>query len=467
MRVRHRIPSIFNLSMVDVLCCALGCVILLWLLNLREAKYHQDSAAQEHRTAEEKQRQTAALLEEARGERDRAVGRVESLDKERERLRGRLAELEASVAELEGKLKSSAASTAALEDELRASRKRQETTAARLAAEDEKLKQANARLGALQAAADRVPGLERDLTAMRARYAEEAALARSLEKEVAARLQALAEANKRLEAAQAQRSSLERDLAQREGDLSRARAYRDKWSAGEERVATLEKERQNLQIENIRLRAAADNRFAGIQLTGRRVVFLVDMSGSMDLVDEKTPAPTKWADVRATVARLMRSLPELEKYQVLIFAERTTYLLGNPGGWLDYDPKTSAERVVQGLSAIKPVGGTDMYAALEAAFRLRPQGLDTIYLLSDGLPNLGEGLPPENPDKPLSEAERNAILSQRIRRMLKTVWNVQRPGQPRVRINAVGFFFESPEVGAFLWALARENDGSFVGMSKP
>ena len=38
MRTRHRTPSIFNLSMVDVLCCALGCVILLWLLNLKDAK---------------------------------------------------------------------------------------------------------------------------------------------------------------------------------------------------------------------------------------------------------------------------------------------------------------------------------------------------------------------------------------------------------------------------------------------
>jgi hypothetical protein len=36
-----------------------------------------------------------------------------------------------------------------------------------------------------------------------------------------------------------------------------------------------------------------------------------------------------------------------------------------------------------------------------------------------------------------------------------------------VRINAVGFFFESPDGGAFLWALARENDGNFVGMSRP
>jgi hypothetical protein len=36
-----------------------------------------------------------------------------------------------------------------------------------------------------------------------------------------------------------------------------------------------------------------------------------------------------------------------------------------------------------------------------------------------------------------------------------------------VRINTIGFFYESPDLGAFLWALARENEGSFVGMSKP
>ena len=34
-------------------------------------------------------------------------------------------------------------------------------------------------------------------------------------------------------------------------------------------------------------------------------------------------------------------------------------------------------------------------------------------------------------------------------------------------LRAIGYFFESPEVGAFLWAPARENGGSFVGMSRP
>src|SRR6516165_9511728 len=65
MRVRHRIPSIFNLSMVDVMCCALGCVILLWLINLREAKHHEDSAEEQHRLI-------AARLDSASADRDSA-----------------------------------------------------------------------------------------------------------------------------------------------------------------------------------------------------------------------------------------------------------------------------------------------------------------------------------------------------------------------------------------------------------
>ena len=40
------------------------------------------------------------------------------------------------------------------------------------------------------------------------------------------------------------------------------------------------------------------------------------------------------------------------------------------------------------------------------------------------------------------------------------------PNQPRVRINCIGFYFESPDLVAFPWALAREHDDSFVGMSR-
>ncbi len=59
------------------------------------------------------------------------------------------------------------------------------------------------------------------------------------------------------------------------------------------------------------------------------------------------------------------------------------------------------------------------------------------------------------------------VLGKYVRARLKNVWNNAERDRPRVRINTIGFFYESPDLGAFLWALARENDGSFVGMSKP
>ena len=38
MRTRHKQPNLVSMWMLDVFCCALGCVTLLWLLSTREAK---------------------------------------------------------------------------------------------------------------------------------------------------------------------------------------------------------------------------------------------------------------------------------------------------------------------------------------------------------------------------------------------------------------------------------------------
>ena len=35
---RHKVPTIFNIYMLDVICCALGCVILLWQVAHQEAE---------------------------------------------------------------------------------------------------------------------------------------------------------------------------------------------------------------------------------------------------------------------------------------------------------------------------------------------------------------------------------------------------------------------------------------------
>lgn len=417
MRTRHRIPTIFNLSMVDVLCCALGCVILLWLVNFREAKRRALAAGE-------------------------TAGRLASTAEDLAVARRRLAAFEQQVRDLQT---------------------RHEAALAWKKLANQAREQIQVRLTETE---DHLASSQKDRSVLQTRLREQDAMIRKAAQnadELAQRLRdAKADAQKlrdRLQTDQKtyreQTTSIDRRLLSLQKELTQARS----------RIDLLQDEKQLLGHQVARARADAENRFAGIALTGRRVVFLVDMSGSMEYLDGQTPAPGKWAAVRETLGKIVRSLPELEKFQVILFAREPLFPLGEDGRWLSYDPKTSAERIVKTLTAAKPKGATNMYAAFDAAFRFRADGLDTIYLLSDGLPNVGPGLTAEQAK--LKETEKAEILGNHVRRMLKTTWNRPLADQPGVRINTVGFFYESPDVGAFLWALARENDGSFVGMSRP
>jgi hypothetical protein len=230
-------------------------------------------------------------------------------------------------------------------------------------------------------------------------------------------------------------------------------------------IKSLEENTNALKAKVSQLRSEVDNRFAGIELAGEKVLFLIDASGSMEMLDEKTDAPNKWNEVKSTVVKILQSLPQLTKFQVIAFSDKTIFPLGAEGEWFDYSAESIA-LVKAGLDKVKPLGGTNMSMAFEAAFRMRSKGLDTIYLFSDGLPNLGDGLPP-GVSKEIKDLEKSEYLSKYVRSTMKTRWNPDKVEFPKVKINTVGFFYESPDVGAFLWALARENNGNFVGMSKP
>jgi archaellum component FlaC len=437
MRVRHRIPTIFNLSMVDVLCCALGCVILLWLLNLREANEETVTAGK----TREQLKATQTVLEETASTRDKTRRELEAE-------RGKLASLNQELAHLKMEQTTAEDRLAKLTREQRALLKDRADTSQQLMALEGRLSDKE---GLVKAAARRIENLEEQLRDAEMRDKQ----LQKLADQVPGLREDVESYRSKLAAAEANALTLDKATRMRTEDLTDA--YR--------RLAELQSEKKLLAEQARRAVAAVENRFEGIALTGRRVVFLVDMSGSMELVDERTPDASKWVGVRETLAKVMGSLPDLEKFQVILFANRVSYLLGKEGLWLDYDPKTSTDRVLQALAATRPLGSTNMYDAFETAFRFRAAGLDTIYVLSDGLPNSGPGLTAEQ--MTLKEIERSEILAKHIRGLLRRDWNRPLAGKPRVRINTIGFFYESPDVGAFLWALARENDGSFVGMSKP
>jgi hypothetical protein len=302
---------------------------------------------------------------------------------------------------------------AGLRSELDEAAQREVQLRSRLQATEQREREA---IAAREKARERITMLTRESDAARNDLAKQTEFRIDLEMRLQASARRIDELTKRMTSAVARIKELTTSADLVPGLRDQVKSYRDKLAVAETkgRALVMEIEQykksaseesgkyESLRSTNIRLEkeltaanrrvTAAENRFAGIALTGKRVVFLVDMSGSMELVDPETPAPSKWQGVRETVAKIMTSLPELEKFQIIVFAEQASFLLGDEGRWIEFDTKTSVDRASKALAKTKPEGGTNMYTALEAAFRLRAAGLDTIYLLSDGLPNVGEPL---------------------------------------------------------------------------
>jgi hypothetical protein len=473
MRIRHKVPSIFSLSMVDMLCCALGCIILVWLLNAKQAEDEAVERRAELDTIKSDKEESQRLLYDARTAHEKANARLQALIKERDAAKKEISDLLVRISDLEIALGSARKLLASEEGNAKELANKLKMSSERLAGlekvagtKEETLKTTRADLAKREAALKKIlDELQTEREKLKAEHDRAEKLAKAIE---LARMEKdkleliLKEGKAAKEKSDALLSSKEKslvELTRREQLL--LKQLRDKEGMVEvvtAKVNRLEKDKKDLQ-------STIESRFAGIELVGERVLFLVDSSGSMEMIDEKTDAPKKWVEVRRTVAKLMDSLPRLSKYQLITFGPELAYPLGNKGKWLDNEKDSSAQ-VFKALEGTKPRGGTNMYIALEAAFSYRALGLDTVYLLSDGLPNQGEGLT-KTQAKTLNDIDRGMVLGRYVRTMLNTTWNRSIAGQPKVKIHTIGFFYESPDLGSFLWALARENEGSFVGMSRP
>jgi hypothetical protein len=491
MRIRHKTPTLVSMWMLDVFCCALGCVTLLFLLNSRMAS----DEAQANKTA-------LIDLESARRELKLALTEINGLklklESETTKFTNQLAAVRAEKDDLARRLgiardeaKSAQALLDATKVALNAAESKVDSTAKELALARQNVADADDLLQKRKKDADL---LAKKLTDATTAADDLARLLRKKDDEVAAMVKQAAAMQKLLDDLDAKVLAARKELddSKAAAKLAAAKAADElaamRTKGGEELAAAktqvkdllkklndvnatiidLQGEKAKLADKYDKFQKESEARFAGIVTSGQRVVFLVDISGSMAKKDTETADPTKWPIVVETVGKVMRSIAGLEKYQVVVFSSSAKWLVGN-GEWQDYTGEKSIETVKTALLAVKPYDDTNLHAGLELTFKMRARGLDAVYLFSDGLPTSGPGLTfaEQNANPPLKEIERSEKLGKYLRRTLTDDWNRARAGQPRVKIHAIGFFFESPDVGAFLWALARENDGSFVGMSKP
>jgi predicted nucleic acid-binding Zn-ribbon protein len=453
-RRRHRVPTIFSVYMLDMLYGSLGAIILLMLIYAWGARQQASDLNQERERIEKASAALAKAQQEYERTQQELAGVRTHWQQAQEEVRNRQSTLE----KLRGQLAAQGETLRQTQAALEKMRQERDATAGQLK---------SAQQGEKQSQTD-MAKLRQELAEKSERLADLTKLLDSTQKERDKAAGQSTTMEKDLEKAKARASGLEADLLKLQQQLKDAgirleQAQKDS-QATKLDAATLRKLLDEQQAASGRLRqdlTVAQSRFAGIDLSGKRVVFLIDMSGSMGAVDSQTLSPQKWPEVSSTAAQVLKSLPYCERFQVIIFSDEVRYLLGQPGQWLVNDRNTSAETVRQALLKVKPDGNTALYAAFEEAFRFRSQDLDTIFLLSDGLPNIGPGLPP-NP--PRDEASQAALLSKHLLDTIRNQWN---RNTPKVKIHSIGFFYESPNLGAFLWALSRESGGSFVGMSKP
>ena len=502
MRVRHKTPTLVSMWMLDVFCCALGCVTLLWLLNTRQA----GTALTDLEEIRAKLLSTSSELDHSRMDLKLALT---TLDATKLRLNSEVMNLTTQLGAVRTEKDNLARKLGIAQGEAKAAAALLDSTKVALNAAETKLDAKSNELLTLREKADNADDSlrkkQKDVDALMKKNTDVAAAADDLAKlirkkddEIAAMAKQATTAQKLIDdanakvllskkeidaaalAAKTAASKSAEELAamkaattQTDKDLTAAAGtIKDQTKKINDLNATiidLQGDKTKLADKVDKIIRDSETRFAGIAMTGKSVVFLVDMSGSMDKIDYNTPAPHKWPVVCETVAKVMRSIPSLERYQVIVFSSKARWLSSEDATWQKFEGEKSALAVKDALAKVKPEGDTNLHSAFEMAFALRTRGLDTVYLFSDGLPTSGPGLTAaqENANPPIDENKRGEVLGKYIREKTTRDWNRSLSGAERVRIHAVGFFFESPDLGAFLWALARENDGSFVGMSRP
>ncbi|MCS7166269.1 MAG: VWA domain-containing protein [Gemmatales bacterium] len=534
-RRRQSLPPFFNLSLLDVVCNALGAIIFLMFLNYWQANHvsHRLQASLlDLATKEAALTQRENALQETRQQLSQLLDKLESAQKQLATTEQHLKQTELALSETE-KARLEALQTAEeLRLQLRSERQvrqhyqqvaqawekqardletllrdavaqlrqrvhEREHLAAQLHQTHLQIAQLSAslkmaemdrqtlhqRLRSLQAQAaeffhalqvrqTQIEDLQTRLSALERERLSALSTAGELQKQLTAvttREKTLAEKLSQLLGTVEALSRQHEQLAQERDDLlKRLALQRTENQRLSEQLVLAQRQLGEAQQQGEKLRALlqqAQARFAGVDLSGRRAVFLVDTSGSMGKRDPYTDDPNKWPKVCETVRHVLLSMPHLEQLQLITFASSVSYPLGRPGQWWSFDRDYSPMQVLRALQALRPEGGTNLHLGFQEAFRFRDLGMDTIILFSDGLPTESPDLTPE--EQRLENKEREQRLAPRLLKRIAE-WNAPRGNPPRrVRIHAIGFYYDSPNLGNFLWALARQNDGSFVGMSEP
>ena len=175
-----------------------------------------------------------------------------------------------------------------------------------------------------------------------------------------------------------------------------ARAWKGWWDrdgADFEIITPEELEKRVAEEEMRRLRQITRSSFFGIRIESHRVIFIIDVSGSMNEPTESTyvgeGGPPRIDVAKRELSRCIDSLEPGSLFNIIPFSDGVSPWLEEGVAQCDADSKEEAKTFVSRMGAL---GGTNLYGSLQEAFR--DPDVDTIFVLSDGEPTVGDVIDP-------------------------------------------------------------------------
>lgn len=152
-------------------------------------------------------------------------------------------------------------------------------------------------------------------------------------------------------------------------------------------LSDLEKAREREELR--RLKQVTNSKFFGIRIISHRVLFIIDVSGSMEaqmrLQFEGDESLTRMAVARRELTTAVRSLERGALFNIITFSSGVD-------SWLDSgvtgSSEVSRDEAEAFVARLKPGGATNLYDSIKLAFE--DTEVDTIFILSDGEPTAGE-----------------------------------------------------------------------------
>jgi HEAT repeat protein len=132
-------------------------------------------------------------------------------------------------------------------------------------------------------------------------------------------------------------------------------------------------------------------RYYGIPILSDRIVFILDISGSMDFASGKKGTPTRLDTARNELIAVLEQLRSSTRFNIVTFSWNAN-IFSRKG--LVPASKARIKDAIRFVRQQHATGGTNTHEALRLAFE-RFKTMDTIYLLSDGSPTAGMIVAPE------------------------------------------------------------------------